>query len=86
MVLGQQPLAVTQRLQALPRLDPHAYLYADVKNSLDAPWLAGEWRLSRDGAFIGSRQQSEVAVGEQVSLAFGVDDAVKVSATTLQEE
>ena len=86
VVLGQQPLAVTQRLQALPRLDPHAYLYADVKNSLDAPWLAGEWRLSRDGAFIGSRQQSEVAVGEQLSLAFGVDDAVKVSATTLQEE
>lgn len=86
VVLGQQPLAVTQRLQALPRLDPHAYLYADVKNTLDAPWLAGEWRLSRDGAFIGSRQQSEVAVGEQLSLAFGVDDAVKVSATTLQEE
>lgn len=86
VVLGQQPLSVTQRLQALPRLDPHAYLYADVKNSLDAPWLAGEWRLSRDGAFIGSRQQSEVAVGEQLSLAFGVDDAVKVSATTLQEE
>ena len=86
VVLGQQPLAVTQRLQALPRLDPHASLYADVKNSLDTPWLAGEWRLSRDGAFIGSRQQSEVAVGEQLSLAFGVDDAVKVSATTLQEE
>ena len=86
VVLGQQQLAVSQRLQALPRLDPHAYLYADVKNTLDAPWLAGEWRLSRDGAFIGSRQQSEVAVGEQLSLAFGVDDAVKVSATMLQEE
>ena len=86
VVLGQQQQSVTQRLQALPRLDPHAYLYADVKNSLDAPWLAGEWRLSRDGAFIGSRQQPKVAVGEQISLAFGVDDAVKVSANPLQEE
>ncbi len=86
VVLGQQQQPVTQRLQALPRLDPHAYLYADVKNTLDAPWLAGEWRLSRDGAFIGSRQQSKVAVGEQLALAFGVDDAVKVSTNALQEE
>ncbi len=86
VVLGQQQQPVTQRLQALPRLDPHAYLYADVKNTLDAPWLAGEWRLSRDGAFIGSRQQPKVAVGELLSLAFGVDDAVKVSANALQEE
>ncbi len=86
VVLGQQQQPVTQRLQALPRLDPHAYLYADIKNTLDAPWLAGEWRLSRDGAFIGSRQQPKVAVGEQLSLAFGVDDAVKVTANALQEE
>lgn len=86
VVLGQQQQPVTQRLQALPRLDPHAYLYADVKNTLDAPWLAGEWHLSRDGAFIGSRQQPKVAVGEQLSLAFGVDDAVKVTANALQEE
>ncbi len=86
VVLGQQQQPVTQRLQALPRLDPHAYLYADIKNTLDAPWLAGEWRLSRDGAFIGARQQPKVAVGEQLSLAFGVDDAVKVTANALQEE
>ena len=86
VVLGQQQQPVTQRLQALPRLDPHVYLYADVKNTLDAPWLAGEWHLSRDGAFIGSRQQPKVAVGEQLSLAFGVDDAVKVTANALQEE
>jgi uncharacterized protein (TIGR02231 family) len=86
VILGQTQQQVSQRLQALPRLDPHAYLYADVKNPLQAPWLAGEWRVSRDGAYIGARYQPQVEAGGQLALAFGVDDAVKVTAHVLQDE
>ncbi len=86
VVLGQELQPVSQRLQALPRLDPHAYLYADLTNSLQAPWLAGEWRLSRDGTYLGTSSQPQVEAGGQLALAFGVDDAVKVSVNLLQDE
>ena len=86
VVLALQQMPATLRLQSAPRLDPHAYLYADVKNSLPAPWLAGEWRLSRDGAFIASRYEPQLASGEQLALAFGVDDGVKVTVTQLIDE
>jgi uncharacterized protein (TIGR02231 family) len=86
VVLGQEQQPVSQRLQALPRLDPHAYLYADLTNSLQAPWLAGEWRLSRDGTYLGASSQPQVEAGGQLALAFGVDDAVKVSVNLLQDE
>ncbi len=86
VVLGEEQQPVSQRLQALPRLDPHAYLYADLTNRLQAPWLAGEWRLSRDGAYLGVSSQPQVEAGGQLALAFGVDDAVKVSVNVLQDE
>ena len=86
VVLALQQLPATLRLQSTPRLDPHAYLYADVKNSLPAPWLAGEWRLSRDGAFIATRYEPQLAAGDQLALAFGVDDGVKVTVSQLTDE
>lgn len=86
VVLASEQSKVDLSLQSVPRLDPHAYLYAGLKNQSGAPWLAGQWRLSRDGAFIGERYQPQVAKGEALSLSFGVDDAVQVTATQLLDE
>ena len=86
VVLASDQSKVDLSLQSVPRLDPHAYLYAGLKNQSGAPWLAGQWRLSRDGAFIGERFQPLVSKGETLSLSFGVDDAVQVTATPLLDE
>ena len=86
VVLASEQSKVDLSLQSVPRFDPHAYLYAGLKNQSGAPWLAGQWRLSRDGAFIGERFQPLVNKGETLSLSFGVDDAVQVTATQLLDE
>lgn len=86
VVLASEQSKVDLSLRSVPRLDPHAYLYAGLKNASGAPWLAGQWRLSRDGALIGERYQPQVAKGETLSLSFGVDDAVQVTATQLLDE
>lgn len=86
VVLASEQSKVDLSLQSVPRLDPHAYLYAGLKNQSGTPWLAGQWRPSRDGAFIGERFQPLVNKGETLSLSFGVDDAVQVTATPLLDE
>lgn len=86
VVLGEESQSVSLRLESAPRLDPTAYLLVDMKNSLPAPLLAGVWRLSRDGAYIGQRDLPLVAAGDQLALAFGADDAVKIQATLLEDQ
>ena len=85
VVLGSGSQPVSPRLESVPRLDPAAYLLVDMQNTLPAPLLAGSWRLTRDGAYIGERALPLVAAGATQALAFGVDDAVRVSATQLED-
>jgi len=86
VVLQQQQWPVTLNLQAVPRLDPHAYLYAKVENPSSTPLLPGEWLLQRDGVRVGRVDQPLLAPKDQIAMGFGADDAVKLEWQTLKDE
>lgn len=86
VVLGSNTQLVTLRLESVPRLDAAAYLYAELKNPLPVPLLAGTWQLSRDGLFIGQHDAATLAPGASLPLGFGVDDAITVKAIQVQDE
>ncbi|MDD2842197.1 MAG: DUF4139 domain-containing protein [Tolumonas sp.] len=86
VVLQQQQWPVALNLQAVPRLDPHAYLYAKVENPSSTPLLPGEWLLQRDGVRVGRVDQPLLAPKDQIAMGFGADDAVKLEWQTLKDE
>jgi conserved hypothetical protein len=86
VVLQQQQWSVALNLQAVPRLDPHAYLYARVDNPSSTPMLPGEWLLQRDGVRVGRVDQPLLAPKDQIAMGFGADDAVKLEWQTLKNE
>jgi uncharacterized protein (TIGR02231 family) len=86
VVLQQQQWPVMLNLQAVPRLDAHAYLYAKVENPSSTPLLPGEWLLQRDGVRVGRVEQPLLAPKDQIALGFGADDAVKLEWQTLKDE
>lgn len=86
VVLQQQQWPVALNLQAVPRLDSHAYLYARVENPSSTPLLPGEWLLQRDGVSVGRVDQPLLAPKDQIAMGFGADDAVKLEWQTLKDE
>lgn len=86
VVLASQTSPVTLSLQAIPRLDPHAYLYGNVRNTTDQPWLAGHWQLSRDGEPVGQLDQPTLASQATVALGFGIDPAITLTWQSIQDE
>ena len=66
-------------VKAAPALDPTAYLEAAFVNTEDAPLLAGQVSLIRDGAYVGRGALAFTAPGDRVTLGFGADDRVKVA-------
>jgi uncharacterized protein (TIGR02231 family) len=65
--------------RATPELEEKAYLEASFSHEDEAPLLAGEVYLHRDGAYIGKGRLSQVAPGDKVELGFGADDRLKVT-------
>jgi uncharacterized protein (TIGR02231 family) len=86
VVLQQQQWPVNLNLQAAPRFDSHAYLYARVENPSATPLLPGEWLLQRDGVRVGRVDQPLLAPKDQIAMGFGADDAVKLEWQTLKDE
>lgn len=66
-------------IKATPALDPTAYLEAAFVNTEDAPLLAGQVSLIRDGSYVGRGMLAFTAPGDRVTLGFGADDRVKVA-------
>lgn len=65
--------------RATPELEEKAYLEASFSHEDEAPLLAGEVYLHRDGAYIGKGRLGQVAPGDKVELGFGADERLKVS-------
>ena len=86
VVLQQQQWPVNLNLQAAPRFDSHAYLYARVENPSSTPLLPGEWLLQRDSVRVGRVAQPLLAPKDQIAMGFGADDAVKLEWQTLKDE
>jgi uncharacterized protein (TIGR02231 family) len=86
VVLQHQQWPVALNLQAAPRFDAHAYLYASVENPSSTPLLPGAWLLQRDGVRVGQIDQPLLAPKDQIAMGFGADDAVKLEWQTLKDE
>lgn len=70
----------------MPRFDPHAYLFAEMSNQSQTPWLAGEWRLQRDGVPVGQTSQGLIAPNASVGVGFGADDHLMLTWQTVKDE
>jgi uncharacterized protein (TIGR02231 family) len=77
-VLGRLVAPATLAVKTAPGFDPTAYVQAHFVDAEDAPILAGQVALLRDGAYIGESRIGFVAPGDGVDLGFGGDDKVKV--------
>ncbi len=71
--------------RASPALDPAAYLSASFVQGEEAPLLAGEVNLTRDGTYVGKGRLAFTAVGDKVELGFGADDAIKIARVPLRK-
>lgn len=67
------------KLQAVPKLNESAYLYAEFElDAKSTPLLPGAVALYRDGTFTGNGDLPLVNAGDKHALGFGADEAVKV--------
>ncbi len=66
------------RYSTAPKLSPHAYLKAKVKNTSDFPLLTGVTNVFLDNSFVANASMSQVAPGEDFWTFLGVDGAIKV--------
>ena len=79
--LGGHDVEAAMGARATPALDPTAYLEATFANTDDAPLLAGDVALRRDGVFIGKGRMPLTPPGDKTRLGFGADDRIKVTRT-----
>ncbi|SFD48799.1 conserved hypothetical protein [Bosea sp. CRIB-10] len=79
VVLTQGKIKPELSARATPELEEKAYLEASFTHEDEAPLLAGEVHLHRDGAYIGKGRLGQVAPGDKVELGFGADDRLKVT-------
>lgn len=79
VVLTQAKVKPELSARATPELEEKAYLEASFNHEDEAPLLAGEVFLHRDGAYIGKGRLGQVAPGDKVELGFGADDRLKVT-------
>jgi uncharacterized protein (TIGR02231 family) len=84
VLVGRSTLAPELVVKAVPALDQAAYLEARFKAPADTPMLAGTVTLRRDDVFVGRGAIGLVPPGEEATLGFGVDDAVKVERNPLR--
>ena len=63
----------------VPRQVPRAFLRARFAHAATAPTLPGAASLYLDGVFVGRAALPLLRAGEEVSLAFGADDRIRVA-------
>lgn len=76
----------TIQIQVKPQFSTEAYLVVKAKLKGDAPILAGQVNLFRDGAFLGQGYIPMMRPDDEQELSFGVDDNVTVRRNTLKDE
>jgi uncharacterized protein (TIGR02231 family) len=71
---------------ATPRIAEQAFLTAAFTLESQAPLLAGNANLFRDGSYVGMGRVAFANPGAEVELGFGPDDQVRVAFTLLSRE
>lgn len=70
--------------RSVPTVEPLAYLEARFTYTGEIPLQAASVQLYRDGAFIGDSRTSSFLPNQDISLAFGVDELIRIQ--TREEE
>ena len=78
IALGQHVDTARLAVRTSPRLDPSAFLIADLPVPAGV-WPTGQMQLYRDGAYVGQGRWN-TAEGERLTLSFGRDERVRVTA------
>jgi len=71
-------------IRSTPVLDPTAFLQASFVQAEDAPLLAGNVSIYRDGMFVGRGTIAAAGKDETVRLGFGADDKVKIERAVIK--
>lgn len=79
LLLLESPFGAEFQYTAIPKLSPHVYLGAKVRNDSEFPLLPGPIAIFLDGSYVGKSHLTElVTPGEKFDLSLGVDEAIKV--------
>lgn len=84
--LASASIAPELQHKASPALDATAYLETTFVLPGEAPLLAGEVLLTRDGAFIGRSRLADKAPGDRMTLGFGADERVSIKRVPVMRE
>jgi uncharacterized protein (TIGR02231 family) len=76
--IGTDAIDAKLSAEAVPKLDPNAYLTAAFTLHGETPLLPGPVMLYRDGVFMGQGGLPMLSPGEETRLGFGTDDLIKV--------
>jgi len=76
--IGTDAIEAKLSVEAVPKLDPNAYLTASFTLQGETPLLPGPVMLYRDGVFMGQGGLPMLSPGEETRLGFGADDLIKV--------
>lgn len=86
VTIGEEDFDAEISANAVPKIDPAAYLTAKFILKGAAPYLPGTVMLSRDGIFLGRARLPLLNPGEQHTLGFGRDDFIKVKRTQVTKK
>jgi uncharacterized protein (TIGR02231 family) len=71
-------------IRSAPVVDPTGFLEASFVQGDDAPLLAGQVSIYRDGMFVGRGRMTPASKDETVRLGFGADDKVKIERSVVK--
>jgi uncharacterized protein (TIGR02231 family) len=83
--LGRSLLKAPVRLRSVPKLAPFVFRVAEATNAAPLPLLPGPVDVFRRGDFVARYQLERVAEGARFELTFGLEEAVKIKRTTVEE-
>ncbi len=86
LLIGGFDTENTLQVQIKPQMSTDAYLVVKAKLQGDAPVLAGQVNLFRDGAFIGKSHLPMMRPDDVEELSFGIDDNVTVRRNILADK
>jgi uncharacterized protein (TIGR02231 family) len=79
-------LPATYSLVIVPKVIPYAFRAAKMKNQARYPLLPGRVDLFSGGSYLGQSMLERTAQGDEIDLAFGIEEPVKVRRVVLDEE
>ncbi len=86
LMIGTFDTENSLQVHVKPQLSTDAYLVVKAKLKGDAPILAGQVNLFRDGAYIGKAHIPMLHPNDMEELAFGIDDNIRVKRNILKDK